>query len=83
MRIEQKIGRTFFTPEITDGGGIRIHLSADEVATAIDAYLVARGVTVSGARTIRVNSQLIESGAVFVDPDGKVFVNEIRGIRGY
>ena len=37
------------------GPGVSIELDGDEVATAIDAYLVAHGVHVSGARTITVN----------------------------
>ena len=50
--------------------GALIELKGDEVAIAIDAYLVARGVTVVGPRTITVNGQLCEKGRVFVDPSG-------------
>lgn len=54
------------------GGGVEIHLSGDEVATAIDAYLVSHGVIVRGPRTIQVNGELCETGRVFVDPSGFV-----------
>ena len=57
----------------------RINLSGDEVATAIDAYLVTRGVHVSGPRTITVNGRLCEAGHVYVDPSGFVVA---RGGRG-
>ena len=49
-----------------ENGFIRIKLTGDEVATAIDAYLVARRVTVRGPRTIHVNKGLIKSGAIYV-----------------
>lgn len=54
------------------GTGIQIVLSGDEVATAIDAYLAAHSVYVSGPRTISVNGGLIGSGQVYVDPSGFV-----------
>lgn len=54
------------------GPGVEILLTGDEVATAIDAYLVAHGVHVSGPRTIRVNGELCEEGRVYVDPSGFV-----------
>ena len=55
--------------------GVDIELTGNEVATAIDAYLVARGVIVRGPRTIRVNGELCETGSVYVDPSGKVIDN--------
>lgn len=54
------------------GPGVSINLSGDEVATAIDAYLVAHGVHVNGPRTITVNGELCNKGHVYVDPSGKV-----------
>jgi hypothetical protein len=54
------------------GPGVYIRLSGDEVAIAIDAYLVAHGYYVSGARTIRVNGELCERGQVYIDPSGNV-----------
>ena len=54
------------------GKGVEIILDGDEVATAIDAYLVARGIHVIGARTITVNSELCNHGRVYVDPSGFV-----------
>ena len=49
-------------------------MSGNEVATAIDAYLVAHGVIVSGPRTIRVNGELCRDcdTHIFVDPSGFV-----------
>lgn len=54
------------------GTGVQIDLTGDEVATAIDAYLVAHGVYVDGARTITVNGGLCEEGEIYVDPSGSV-----------
>ena len=60
------------------GPGVDINLTGDEVATAIDAYLVARGVHVGGPRTITINGMLIEEGNVYVDPMGSVISNGVR-----
>ena len=54
------------------GHGVEINLTGAEVATAIDAYLVARNIHVSGPRTISVNNQLCNFGRVYVDPGGFV-----------
>lgn len=54
------------------GSGVRIELSSSEVAAAIDAWLVAQGVQVSGPRTVSVNGEHIEWGHVYVDPAGCV-----------
>ncbi len=53
-------------------GGTQIDLDGDEVAIAIDAWLVAHSVVVSGPRTISVNDELITHGSVFVDRSGFV-----------
>ena len=52
------------------GPGVTIVLTADEVATAIEAYLVAHDVHVRGPRTVRVDGALV--GEVYVDPSGYV-----------
>lgn len=57
------------------GTGVQIDLTGDEVATAIDAYLVAHGIIVDGARTIRVNGELCQRGQIYVDPSGRVIAN--------
>lgn len=57
------------------GTGVQIDLTGDEVATAIDAYLVAHGIIVDGARTIRVNGELCQDGQIYVDPSGRVIAN--------
>jgi hypothetical protein len=66
--MEIKHGKTM-TP---DGPGVSIELTGDEVAIAIDAWLVAHGVHVRGPRTVTVNGELCESGHVYVDPSGFV-----------
>lgn len=69
--MEVKLGRgpTEFGP------GVSIKLTGDEVATAIDAWLVAHGVHVRGPRTITVNGEICEIGEVYVDPSGDVFAH--------
>ena len=69
MKIRHGGGKTEFGP------GINIELSGSEVATAIDAYLVAHNVYVSGPRTISVNGELCNEGQVYVDPSGFVITN--------
>lgn len=66
MDVRYGQGRTEFGP------GVSITLTGNEVATAIDAFLVAHGVHVGGARTITVNGDLCEIGHVYVDPSGFV-----------
>ena len=66
MKVKYGKGKTEYGP------GVQIDLKGDEVATAIDAYLVARGVVIRGPRTIRVNGELCDFGEVYVDPAGFV-----------
>lgn len=54
------------------GPGVVVKLSGAEVAIAINTYLVAHGVHVSGPRTVTVNNELCKSGRVCVDPSGFV-----------
>jgi hypothetical protein len=54
---------------MTDGG-TKVFLTGYEVARAIDTYLKAMGVDISGPRTVRVNEELCQSGSVYVDPSG-------------
>lgn len=61
-------GRTQYGP------GISIELTGAEVATAIDAWLVANDIRVNGPRTITVNGELCERGRIYVDPSGSVAV---------
>ena len=69
MIVKYGEGRTEYGP------GVSIELTGDEVATAIDAWLVAHGVHVSGPRTITVNSGLCTFGHVYVDPSGFVITD--------
>lgn len=62
------------------GPGVEINLTGDEVAIAIDAYLVAHGIYVDGARTIRVNGELCEEGSIYVDPSGNVIEDGERWV---
>jgi len=54
------------------GPGVSIELTGNEVARAIDAWLVAQGIHVSGPRTVTVNGDLCGRGEVYVDPSGFV-----------
>lgn len=58
------------------GPGVMIELTGDEVACAIDAYLVAHGVYVDGPRTVSVNGSLCGFASVYVDPSGRVIAND-------
>ncbi len=69
MKIKHGRGKTEYGP------GVDIKLTGSEVATAIDAWLVAHGVFVSGTRTITVNRELITSGKIYVDPSGFVIAD--------
>lgn len=60
------------------GPGVEINLEGWEVVTAIDAYLVAHGIHVSGPRTILVNGKLCEEGEIYVDPSGFVITDGER-----
>lgn len=66
MKVRHGKGTTKYGP------GVQIDLTGDEVAIAIDAYLVARRVHVSGPRTITVNGELCDRGQIYVDPAGFV-----------
>jgi hypothetical protein len=62
MKIKKGKGTTEY------GKGVDITLSGEEVARAIMTYLTAKGVYISGARTITVNGELCESGKIYIDP---------------
>ena len=66
MKIKKGKGETMY------GKGVEIVLTGDEVATAIFTFLTARGVHISGPRTVLVNGELCEAGQVYVDPSGFV-----------
>jgi hypothetical protein len=72
MQVRYGNGKTEFGP------GVTVELTGDEVATAIDAYLVAHGVNIRGSRTITVNGELCEEGEIYVDPSGFVVANGKR-----
>lgn len=72
MEVRYGDGETEFGP------GVSIELTGDEVATAIDAYLVAHGVYVGGSRTVRVNGDLCKAGRIYVDPSGYVVASGQR-----
>lgn len=60
------------------GPGVAIEMTGDEVALAIFAWLVARDVHISGARTVTVNGELCEAGRVYVDPGASVVADGKR-----
>jgi hypothetical protein len=57
------------------GPGVEINLTNDEIAIAIEVYLLAHGIYIQGPRTITVNGNLCEFGNVYVDPMGFVVHN--------
>lgn len=76
MKLQLGNGKTKYGP------GVEIKLDGNEVATAIDAYLVAQCVHVSGPRTITVNGELCESGNIYVDPSGFIITPKGRKLSG-
>ena len=72
MVVKHGDGRTEYGP------GVSVELTGAEVATAIDAWLVALGVHVSGPRTVTVNGALCECGHVYVDPSGLVIADGVK-----
>jgi hypothetical protein len=64
------------------GPGVNIDLTGAEVARAIFAWLVAKGVHVDGPRTVTINGQLCEVGQVYVDPSGFVITSRGRKVSG-
>ncbi len=66
MKVKYGKGKTEYGP------GVEIKMSGDEVAIAIDAYLTAHQIHVSGPRTIRVNGKLCQKGEIYVAPSGFV-----------
>lgn len=76
MIVKHGEGRTEYGP------GVSIELTGDEVAVAIDAYLVAHGIYVSGPRTVTVNGELCDCGRVYIDPSGYVITADGKRISG-
>lgn len=72
MQVNYGRGATRFGP------GVSIELTGDEVATAIDAWLVAHGVCVRGPRSVTVNGESCRVGLVYVDPSGTVVAGDER-----
>jgi hypothetical protein len=72
MKIQYGKGITEYGP------GINILLTGDEVATAINAYLVSKNVYIDGPRTISVNGKLCKEGRIYIDPSGSVIAKGIR-----
>jgi len=66
MKVRKGLGTSKYGP------GVEIELTGDDVAIAIDAYLVAHNIYVNGPRTITVNGNLCKFGSVYVDPSGFV-----------
>jgi hypothetical protein len=69
MKIEYGNGTTEYGP------GVDIHLTGEEVATAVEAFLAFKGTHIEGARTITVNGDLCRRGHIYVDPSGFVIDN--------
>lgn len=66
------------------GPGVLIAITGNEAALAIDAWLAAHGVHVSGPRTIRANGVSIRYAdvEVYVDPSGFVITPEGEKVSG-
>jgi hypothetical protein len=60
------------------GPGVIIEMTGNEVARAVDTWLVAHGIHTSGPRTVTINSALCDEGQVYVDPSGFVIADGIK-----
>jgi hypothetical protein len=60
------------------GPGVRIDLTGDEVAHAIDVYLHSQRVIVRGPRTITSKGELLGPHQVYVDPSGFVICDGVE-----
>ena len=71
MKIEYGKGQTKYGP------GVEITLTGDELATAIDAYLVAHGIIVRCPSTISIDGEICRdcNSFIYVDPSGFVVTN--------
>lgn len=83
MQISHGKGKSIYGP------GVSITLSGNELAKAIDAYLLAHGYEVSGPRTITVNGEMCDRAEVYVDsagsakdPAGKRWSGRGDGLNG-
>ena len=77
MEVKYGEGKTKF------GSGVDILLSGEEVARAIESYLMAHNIHIYGPRTFKVNNELCVSGSVYVDPSGQVYKDGKRFSGSY
>jgi len=77
MNIEYGRGTTKYGP------GVSIQLTDDEVALAIDSWLIANRVRVVGPRTVTMtmDGDTCEGANVYVDPSGYV-IDRAKKISG-
>lgn len=64
MKVSYGAGPTQYGP------GVLVELTGTELAVAIQAYLVAHEVYISGPSTVHVNGELCDTASVYVDPSG-------------
>ena len=62
----------------TTNGNVTIHLDGNEIATAIDAYLLSQKVYVSGPRTITANDTILSDVNAKVLVEGSVVSDGVR-----
>ena len=76
--MEIKVGGTAIAYKDSSGivRGVALVLTGDEVADAIDMYVLSRGIKVNGPRTVSVNGVLCKEGLVYVDPSGSVTIED-------
>jgi hypothetical protein len=62
------------------GPGVRITMDGNAVARAIDHWLHAKGIYITGARTITLDGELLldRDASVYVDPSGFVMAGGKR-----
>ena len=60
------------------GTPVSVELTPNDVATAIFAYCVAKGIHINGPRTVSMDGKLLRRAIIFVDPSGFVVRNGVR-----
>lgn len=74
-KVDKGISIKFGNKETKDGSGVRIELSGNAIAKAINKWLADQNIYIYGPRTMTVNGDLCDFGHIYVDPPGWIVSN--------